>query len=174
MAKALLFLSFLFLASAAAASNFAPVESVFHLTKNTNRNQVHYGVEVDSDCQPDGRKPLTPYWLMREQGDGITEKLRFWEQPGYGVRQPEAVNETETGHRFEFVIRGVPEKQLEMTVLAEEGQCVAHAVTDIDGIPAVLNRIDIEVSGWANVHRVEIFGTAVDDGRAVSEITHQD
>jgi len=174
MAKALLLLSFLFLANAATASKFAPVKSVFHLTKNTNHNQVHYGVDVDSDCRPDDSKPLTPYWLMRERGDDITEKLRFWEQPGYGVRQPEAVNETENGHRFEFVIRGVPEKQLEMTVRAENGQCVARAITDIDGIPAVLNRIDIEVSGWANVHRVEIFGTAIDDGRLVSEITHQD
>ncbi len=39
---------------------------------------------------------------------------------------------------------------------------------------AVFQRIEIEVSGWANIHKVEIFGVATATGLGVSEITHAD
>lgn len=174
MARTASFIYLLIFTTFAFADLLAPVTSVFHLTKNTNRNQVHYSIEVDEECRPSDKNPLQPYWLMREQGNGITEKLRFWEQPGYGVHQPRNIDATEDGYRFQFIIRGVPDKRLEMQLRTVNETCVAQAITDIDGTTAVLQRIDIEVSGWANVHRVEIFGVALEGGRPVSEITHQD
>ena len=75
---------------------------------------------------------------------------------------------------FDLVIRGVPERTIGLQTFATDAGCGARAFTRIDGVEAQLLRIDIEVSGWANVHKVEIHGIRAEDGQTVSEITHQD
>jgi hypothetical protein len=160
----------LLLPMSAAAQDY-PVDSVVHLRKNTNSNQVHYGVSVDGNCKPVAPRPMKAYWLMLEKGPQITEDLRLWEQPGYGVRQPEQLEQSETGGRFLFFIRGVPEKQIELETFAADTGCRARAFTQINNERLVLERIEIEVSGWADVSKVEIFGIDA-DGNPVSEITH--
>lgn len=102
---------FVLLPAISSALDF-PVNSVVHLSKNTNNNQVHYGVDVDADCRPATRRPVNVYWLMLENGPEVLEGLRLWEQPGYGVRQPEEITYTEYGGRFHFRIRGVPGKEV--------------------------------------------------------------
>jgi len=149
-------------------------ESVVFLTKNTNSNQVHYGVRVDQNCRPVKRKPLRVFWLMLEKGPAETAGLMFWERPGYGVRQPKQVHQDTDSGNFEFVIRGVPERALTMQTFTSAAGCRARVTTRIADQEAVLQRIDIEVSGWANVHKVEIFGLSLIDGKPLNEITHQD
>lgn len=149
-----------------------PVDSVIHLRKNTNNNQVHYAVKVDDDCRPLLKKPILGYWLMLENGGNETEKLRFWEQPGYGVRQPKEVHRGETDGYFDFRIRGVPERLIRVESFQVNGECRARAFTEIANGRALFEYIAITVSGWANVHKVEIFGRST-EGEAVSEITFQ-
>jgi hypothetical protein len=153
------------------------LDSVIFLTKNTNHNQVHYGVHVDEQCRPLEDEPVYAYWRMLEEGPDGRAELSFWEEPGYGVRQPKHIErspEEAGGDSLELVIRGVPERVIQLkTTITEEG-CVARAFTSINGNDALLDRIDIHVSGWATVHKVEIHGVSATDGLAVSEITHQD
>ena len=151
-----------------------PPDSVIYLTKNTNRNQVHYGVHVDESCRPKRKDPVYAYWRMLEKGPPKTAGLMFWEQPGYGVKQPKQVHrETDSGS-LEFMIRGVPQRSLRLETFATDSGCRARAYTRIGNQEALFERIEIEVSGWANVHKVEIYGRNERTGEVVSEITHQD
>ena len=158
---------------AAELSEHSP-DSVIYLTKNTNRNQVHYGVHVDQSCRPMRKKPVYAYWRMLEKGPHETAGLMFWEQPGYGVKQPKQVNREVNSGSFEFLIRGVPQRRLRLETFTTDNGCRARAYTRIGDQEAVFERIEIEVSGWANVHKVEIFGRNELTGEVVSEITHQD
>ena len=54
--RALLGLYLLAAAAGAAELPHQPLDSVVHLTKNTNGNQVHYGVRVDDKCRPLAKK----------------------------------------------------------------------------------------------------------------------
>ena len=150
------------------------LDSVIFLTKNTNNNQVHYGVNVDEQCRPTAKDSVYAYWRMLEEGPKERDRLMFWEQPGYGVRQPEKVNlDTDSGS-LALVIRGVPDHKIRLETFTSESGCSARAFTSISGEEALLERIDIHVSGWADVHKVEIHGISVSSGLAVSEVTHQD
>jgi hypothetical protein len=54
---------------------FAPpdVRSVFFIAKSQNRNQVHYGIRLDRECNPIGTRPVFAYWRMFEnQGEGAS------------------------------------------------------------------------------------------------------
>ena len=97
-----------------------------------------------------------------------------WEQPGYGVKQPKEINRNEHGGSFTFHVRGVPERKIRLETFMADNRCRARAMTTIADEDAVFQRIEIDVSGWANVHRVEIFGISVESGKPVREITHQD
>jgi hypothetical protein len=148
--------------------------SVIFLSKNTNRNQVHYGVQLDDRCQPEGNNPVLAYWRMLELGTEVTEGLKLWERPGYGVRQPKSIARSGEGGNFLFAIRGVPDQEIRLETFSTPAGCRARALTTIAGQEAVFQRIEIEVSGWANIHKVEIFGVATATGLGVSEITHAD
>lgn len=160
-------------ATPASSDRSFAVESVIHLRKNTNGNQVHYAVRVDEACRPRAADPVYPYWRMLETSEVETEDLRFWERPGYGVVQPEDVHRGISEGHFDFRIRGVPERLIRVETFRSGGVCRARAYTEIRGGRAIFEYIEITVSGWANVHRVEIFGIS-SDGESVSEITFED
>ena len=90
------------------------------------------------------------------------------------MRQPKQVERSEQSGSLQLVIRGVPERIIKLDTFATDEGCAARAFTHINGNNAVLERIDINVSGWATVHKVEIFGVSASDGQIVSEITHQE
>ncbi len=151
-----------------------PTDSVIHLRKNTNSNQVHYEVLVDDTCRPLRQKTMHPYWRMYEKGPNQRARIMFWEQPGYGVRQPKSVSWNDRGGSFDFRIRGVSERVLTMETFQTDQGCRARAYAEINGEPALFEWIEIDVSGWANVHRVEMFGHSLATGEALREITHSD
>jgi hypothetical protein len=151
-----------------------PLDSVIFLTKNTNNNQVHYGVHVDDKCRPLETKPAYAYWRMLEEGPKERAKLMFWEEPGYGVEQPEKINRGVDSGSFGLVIRGVSERIIRLETIATESNCGARAFTQINGKNAVLLQIDIYVSGWANVHKVEIHGVDEETGQPVNEVTFEE
>ena len=63
-----------------AAADELPVhelDSVIFLTKNTNKNQVHYGVHVDEYCRPLEDEPVYAYWRNLEEGPDDRSGLIF-------------------------------------------------------------------------------------------------
>ncbi len=158
-------------AMAAATEPSYPVESVFHIRKNTNRNQVHYAVRVDGDCRPLDA-PVRPYWRSYEEGPDAVDPLAPWEQPAYGVVQPEAVERGPSSGAFTFRARALPDRPIRVETFRDGEQCRARARMTVAGQPAVLDHVEILVAGWGKVDRVELFGVAA-DGAPVHEVVGQ-
>ena len=61
-------------------------QDLFIVTRNTNRNEVHYAIEMDAETGlPVGNAPISVYWLMLEKGDNVTEPITIFEQVAFGI-----------------------------------------------------------------------------------------
>lgn len=61
-------------------------QDLFVVTRNTNRNEVHYAIEVAADTgEPAGQAPISVYWLMLEKGENVTEPITIFEQVAFGI-----------------------------------------------------------------------------------------
>src|SRR5271170_4124741 len=67
------------------ASVASRIPSALVIAKSSNKNEVHYAVQVDDSCAPTGDRPVSPYWLMLERGPNVTEPLRSGEEHVLGV-----------------------------------------------------------------------------------------
>ena len=63
------------------------IRTLFAIAKNTNRNEVQYGVKLDDECQPVGNEPVYAYWRDFEKGPEVTDDLSAIERSLYGVRE---------------------------------------------------------------------------------------
>ena len=81
----------------AGAADSSEIASVFFVAKSENRNQVHYGVRLDSRCVPVGDRPVFAYWRMFERGPGATEALLPIEVGAYGVVEQHVVSQGVAG-----------------------------------------------------------------------------
>lgn len=145
----------------------AATESVFHIDRNKNRNQVHYGVRVDEHCRPIGPEPVFNYWLRREKDPPVVEPLRFFQQAAYGFQK----QLIEPDGRIEIRLRALPDRQLVVRVTALEGTCKAETFLTIDGKQAYLEKVFVfaeEGLLLPTVRYIELFGRG-NDGLAVYE-----
>ena len=60
-------------------------QDLFFVRRNTNRNEVHYAIEL-RDGHPAGENPIHGYWQMHEKGPGVTEPITVFEQVAFGIR----------------------------------------------------------------------------------------
>ena len=102
----------------------ADVKSVFFIAKSQNRNQVHYGIRLDKECSPLGRRPLFAYWRMFEKG-GELEPLLGTEGPAYGLDEAQEIVNTPDASRIRSRLRAFPDRPLLVTVTRKDDQCVA-------------------------------------------------
>jgi hypothetical protein len=120
------------LSGAARASQAAEISSALVISKSSNKNQVHYAVQVDQACAPVRGAPVRPYWRMLERGASATEPLGESELRAFGVERqsvvPGGVN---------LVLRGMPARSITiLTSRGPDGACTASASMTISGIPA--------------------------------------
>ena len=142
-------------------------DSVFHIDRNKNRNQVHYGVHVDDRCQPVGSEPVYNYWLRREQGPPVVEPLRFFQQAAYGFQK----QNIEKDGRIEVRLRALPDRQLVVRIASVGGTCKAETFMTIDGKQAYLDKVFVfaeEGIFLPTVRYIELYGRS-NDGHAVYE-----
>ena len=142
-------------------------DSVFHIDRNKNRNQVHYGVHVDDHCQPVGSEPVYNYWLRREQDPPVVEPLRFFQQAAYGFQK----QNIETDGRIEVRLRALPDRQLVVRIASVGGTCKAETFMTIDGKQAYLDKVFVfaeEGILLPTVRYIELYGRS-NDGHAVYE-----
>ncbi|MFP2933223.1 DUF4833 domain-containing protein [Pyxidicoccus sp. 3LG] len=144
-------------------------DSAFFITRSTNRNQVHYGVRVDGDCQPTGPQPVHAYWRMLEKGEAAVEPLLGRELPAYGLGDAQQVESTSTGWRVHIRLRAWPERVIDVDVFREKGRCVARAWTLMEGKPAQIDRIFVKTAWPTGVAFVMLSGTGA-DGRSLREV----
>jgi hypothetical protein len=145
----------------------ASPDSVFHIDRNKNRNQVHYGVHVDEHCQPVGDEPVYNYWLRREENPPVVQPLKYIQQAAYGFQK----QNIESDGRIEVRLRALPDRQLVVRVASVGGGCKAETFMTIDGKQAYLDKVFVfaeEGILLPTVRYIELFGRS-NDGLAVYE-----
>jgi Domain of unknown function (DUF4833) len=112
---------------AAAAVPAGEITSAFSIAKSSNRNQVHYAVEVDGACAPTGAAPVKPYWRMLERSPDATEPLLDREQRAYGI-----ASQAVEGSQVRLVLRALPDRPVTIrTARAADGTCAATSTMAI-------------------------------------------
>jgi hypothetical protein len=147
----------------------APTSSVFHVAKSENKNQVHYAVRVDERCRPTGKAPVYAYWRDFEDGPKAVSPLLDHEQPAYGLTEPRAIEVGDSGGEVRIGMRGFPDRALRIVTFSQGGECRARTFTPIQGEPAVLTSIYVELGFLFSVDYVLVRGVRVSDGRQVKE-----
>jgi hypothetical protein len=155
--------------AAASVLPSAPVTSIFHIAKSENRNQVHYAVSVDERCRPRGNAPLRGYWRELEEGPDVIEALKEHQHRAYGLTKPTAITFGDYGGDIRISLRALPERTLLITTFREGDGCRARAFTRIDGQPALLTSIYVEIGFLYSVDHIILHGLRVADGTPIQE-----
>jgi hypothetical protein len=153
--------------AAAAPAAAAPPDSVFHIDRSKNRNEVHYGVHVDENCRPVGSEPVYNYWRRLEKDPPVVEPLHFFQQAAYGFRKQKIENDG----RIELRLRALPDRQLVVRVTSVGGTCKAETFMTIDGQQAYLDKVFVfaeEGMFVPTVRYIELYGRS-NEGLAVYE-----
>jgi hypothetical protein len=145
------------------------VRSVFFVAKSENRNEVHYGIALDSACAPLGPAPVFAYWRMRERGPLATEPLLSREVPAYGIAEPQRIERGERGGRVVFRLNALPRRAIAIDVAQGPEGCTATASVFIGGTAAALTSVFVQLRWPFGVDYMVLSGLAGADRRLVSE-----
>lgn len=145
----------------------ASVNSIFHIEKSENRNQVHYAITIDERCRPVGKTPVRGYWREYEQGPTIVDSLKKHQQRAYGVTDA-TVTLAADGGDVRLAMRALPDRPLRIATFREGARCRARAFTPIKGQPAILTSIYVEI-GFLSVDYLIMRGIRISDGVEIEE-----
>lgn len=151
--------------TAAVALPVASVQSVFHVDKSENRNQVHYAIRVDDACRPVGARPVYGYWLELMKGPSVTSQLLERERPAYGVGEPQR----SLGNQVQIALRALPQRTIAIDTFRVGQSCAARALTTIQKQPAMLTSIYVHIGLLMSVEYALTRGIRLSDGQAVEE-----
>ncbi|MBW4578149.1 MAG: DUF4833 domain-containing protein [Tildeniella nuda ZEHNDER 1965/U140] len=145
--------------SIASSSVAKDVSSLFYVSKSDNRNQAHYGVQLNQKCLPTNSRPVYAYWRM---ANGKTEELLSIEEPAYGI-----ASQSVSGNNTNLILNGFQnrgiQRMIALTASGSNGRCQAKAYTNINGVRKELSYIHIDL---ADVRR-NPFGGGTIGGRVV-------
>lgn len=132
------------------------IPSALAIAKSTNKNQVHYAVRVDGECNPAGPSPVHPYWRMLERSADATEPLAAGiEERAFGIER-----QSVDGDDVRFVLRGLPSRDIVIhTNKTPEGSCASSATMTIAGEHARVTSVFVKQKLFG-VDYVELAGTA--------------
>jgi hypothetical protein len=140
------------------------IESALTIAKSTNKNQVHYAVQVDDACAPAGAAPVHPYWRMLEKSPDATEPLERSEERAFGIERQEVVDRDDV----RIALRALPARAITIrTGRANDGTCSAIARMSINGVNARVASVFVKMKLFG-VDYVQLTGVA-DDGSVVKE-----
>jgi hypothetical protein len=159
--------------AAHAEARFGPhdIRTLFGIGKNTDRNEVQYGVRLDADCVPAGDEPIYAYWRQYEKGPEVTEDLNFLDKTGYGIQKQQVTQRSASGSKVVMTLRAASARPIAVYVRKEGKACVAETLAYLKGTAARLEHIHVQLSGPLSVSYVELRGVRVDDGQPISERT---
>ncbi len=149
--------------TATASAGSWAIPSALVISKSSNKNEVHYAVQVDESCAPAGPRPVSPYWLMLERGPNVTEPLHGREQGILGVDQQQVTDEG-----ILMTLRGFPDRPLMVrTWRGADGQCASGVDMRVAGVPARVASVYVKQK-FLGVDYVLLTGVAA-GGAVVSE-----
>ena len=147
-------------------------QSVFHISKSENHNEVHYAVRVDSKCHPVGPQPLFGYWRDFEKGPRAVSPLLSHELPAYGLMPVRSIEQSDAGGKVRVSLRAFPERLLTVEIQRAGASCAARAVTTLQKQPAALNSIFVQIGFLFSVEYAIARGARLPDGSALQEKLH--
>jgi hypothetical protein len=142
------------------------VQTLFAVGKNTNKNEVQYGIRLDQDCLPVGDAPVYAYWRDYEKGPTVTSDLTVLDRSVYGIKSQTVVSRSPEESKVVMTVRST-ERPIAVFTHKQGGRCVGETVARINGISALMNSVFVHLAGLFSVDWVEIKGTA--NGRPVIE-----
>jgi hypothetical protein len=145
------------------------IQTLFVIGKNTDKNEVQFGIHLDKDCSPLGDEPIYAYWRQYEKGPEVTEDLNFLDKTGYGIKSQKVEKRTPTGGKVNLVLKATPERGIGIFVHKEGSSCVAEPLAFISGVTARLERIHVQLKSFLSIDYIEIRGKRVDDKQAIVE-----
>jgi hypothetical protein len=145
------------------------VHTLFAIDKNTDRNQVQYGIRLDRDCVPRGSEPVYAYWRQFERGADVTDDLNFLDRTVYGIKDQHVAAQPGGITRVVIRLRATSDRAIGVYVRKENGACVGDAVTYIGGISARLRLVHVELAGPFSVSWIELRGAKTDGGQPIVE-----
>jgi hypothetical protein len=146
-----------------------PIDSVFHIAKSENRNQVHYAIDVDERCRPRGKAPVRGYWREYEEGPRVRDTLRDHQQRAYGLTAPRAITIADDGGDVRVSLRALRERPLRVVTFREADRCRARTFTPINKQPAILTSIYVELGFLYSIDYILLRGVRVSDGKPIEE-----
>jgi len=157
------------LAGTARGDTGRDVASVFFVAKSENKNQVHYGLHLDTACAPAGAAPVFVYWRMLEHGPGATEPILSREAAAYGIADQSVIERRPDGGRIVLHLRAMPDRTIEIGTTARDVRCEVSATTRIDGAPALLASVFAQLRWPFGVDYLLLSGRSLADGHVVRE-----
>jgi hypothetical protein len=143
------------------------VPTVFFVAKSENKNQVHYGIHLDARCAPVGDRPVYAYWRMLEHGPSSFEPLLLREVGAYGIAEQRVLEPGSFAARTRVTLEALRSRPMVVESYSDGTRCVARAVLDVAGSPAVLGNVFVQLRWPFGVAFLLLSGHALGDGGAV-------
>jgi len=144
------------------------LNSVFLVAKSENKNQVHYGVHVDRECNVVGTNPLYGYWRMLEK-KGEIEPMLSREVRAYGIDPVQRIEKAGNVTTIHTRLNAIPDRLLRVTVTRTQTGCSADATMPIAGTDARLRLIYVRIGWMFSVDYILLRGSHPVDGHTVEE-----
>lgn len=134
------------------------IRTLFAIGKNTNRNEVQYGIRLDGECVPIGNEPVYAYWRDYEKGPEVTDDLSMLDRSVYGIRNQKVLARTVTESKILMSLKATPDRGIAVFIRKRDGKCVAESIATINGGAAMLERVFVHVAGFMSVDWIELRG----------------
>lgn len=154
-----------------AEGRFGPhdVRTLFGIGKNTDRNEVQYGIRLDKDCVPVGDEPVYAYWRQYEKGPEVTADLNWLDRTGYGIKDQRVTARSPAASKVLMRLRATSDRTIAILVRKEGGACAAEPIAFISGTPSRLTHIHVQLSGPLSIDWIDIVGFRNDNKQPIAE-----
>lgn len=134
------------------------IRTLFAIGKNTNRNEVQYGIRLDSECVPVGNEPVYAYWRDYEKGPDVTDDLSMLDRSVYGIRSQKVLARAPGESKILMSLKATPDRGVAVFVRKRDGKCMSESIATINGGAATLERVFVHVAGFMSVDWIELRG----------------
>ncbi|MBD2452341.1 DUF4833 domain-containing protein [Nostoc sp. FACHB-152] len=134
------------------------IPSMFFVSSNNNKNQVHYGIKLNQDCSPNGSKPVFAYWRMK---NGSTKNLSQEQRPAFDIATQSILGDKVNISLRVFESRGMKKPITIQTLRANDGICRAKALMVINEEPAALSNFYLSLANLKRFFGLTIGGKVV-------------
>jgi Domain of unknown function (DUF4833) len=142
--------------------SFGKELDIFIIRRSKNKNEVHYQMHVDNNCQVVDNEPVAGIWKLLEEGPNKTKSLSMLDHLAYGAENQEIF-----GNWVYFNLKALGSKLIRSTAIfdSEGNMCWPIVQVKINGEWALLDYIFVSSKEgllMPKVMYIDIFGKSLD------------